>query len=69
MKYKPYEAGQTVFKQGDEGNMFFIILKGKIQLSIPDPYGGDIVEPKVVVETKDTIETEEDAKGLDLTIE
>ena len=30
MKYRFYEAGQTVFKQGDDGDRFFIILKGKI---------------------------------------
>jgi CRP-like cAMP-binding protein len=38
-----------VYSQGDRGDKFYIILRGKVQVSIPDPIGNGLVEPKVVV--------------------
>ena len=34
MKYRFREAGETVFYQGDIGNEFFILIKGKVQVSV-----------------------------------
>ena len=36
MKYKFKEAGETVFYQGDIGEEFFIIIKGKVQVSVTE---------------------------------
>ena len=31
------EAGEAVYKEGDSSNKFYIILKGKVQVSVQDP--------------------------------
>jgi CRP-like cAMP-binding protein len=30
------EAGETVYKEGESSNKFYIILKGKVQVSVQD---------------------------------
>jgi len=30
VRYKFFEPGETVFKQGDFGELFYVVLKGKI---------------------------------------
>lgn len=35
MKFKAFKAGEDVFKYGDKGNEFFIILKGKVSVRAP----------------------------------
>lgn len=34
MKYQFREAGEAVFYQGDHGEEYFIILKGRVQISV-----------------------------------
>ena len=36
MKYQFKEAGETVFYQGEEGEEYYIIMKGKVQVSVID---------------------------------
>lgn len=36
LKYEFLEAGDTIFKQGDPGDQFYIIMKGQVQVSIAE---------------------------------
>lgn len=47
--YEFHEPGEVVYSQGDRGDRFYIVLRGKVQVSIPDPLGQGLVEAKVVV--------------------
>jgi len=38
MQYEFMEPREIVFRAGDHGDKFYIILKGKCQVQIPDPY-------------------------------
>ena len=49
LQYEYMEPGETVFKAGDQGDKFYIILKGRCQLQIPDPYQINKNELKDVV--------------------
>lgn len=80
IKYEYYEPGKTVFKQGDSGNKFYIILKGVCQVSIPNPtlHGIDSLERKKLskkdrAESRNKrklrkIEDEENMKKLNLSL-
>ena len=46
VSYQFCEPGETIFKQGDLPESYYVILKGRIQASIPDPKGDGIIEPK-----------------------
>jgi CRP-like cAMP-binding protein len=35
MKLEVFDAGDVIFNHGDSGNKFYIILKGKVSVSIP----------------------------------
>ena len=35
MKLRRYEAGETIFKYGDHGSEFFMIIKGEVNMLIP----------------------------------
>ena len=35
MRYKMHKQGETVFKHGNRGNLFYIILKGKVSVNVP----------------------------------
>ena len=35
MKFRAFKAGEDVFKYGEKGNEFFIILKGKVSVRAP----------------------------------
>lgn len=48
VKYQFCEPGETIFKQGDIGKNYYVILRGKVQASIPDPKGTGIIEPVVL---------------------
>lgn len=37
LKHEFYYAGEAVFKCGEYGEKFYIILKGKVAVKIPDP--------------------------------
>lgn len=36
-----FEAGETIFRQGDEGDMVYVIVKGEVQAIREDPHGGE----------------------------
>ncbi len=36
LKVLPYEAGRTIVRQGDEGNSFFLISRGRVGVSVGD---------------------------------
>lgn len=36
LKYEFVEAGDTIFKQGEPGDQFYVILKGQVQVSIAE---------------------------------
>ena len=36
LKYEFAETGDTIFKQGDPGDKFYIIMKGQVQVSISE---------------------------------
>ena len=36
MTYQMFEAGDTVYKEGDTSDKMYIILKGKVQVSVKD---------------------------------
>jgi hypothetical protein len=60
------KPGEIIFKQGDFGDMFYMVLKGKIQIQIPDPKGTGLIEPKVVkqevIEEESEVEEEKNTK-------
>ena len=61
MRYKFCEPGETIYSQGDLGEEYYIILKGKIQVQIPDPIAGSqIVQPEeeVIEELIDEVPNE-----------
>jgi CRP-like cAMP-binding protein len=66
IQYLNCEPGDTIFKQGDFGDKYFIILKGKIQVQIPDPLGTGLIEPKIIkqeiVEEEEVIEEDKNIK-------
>jgi CRP-like cAMP-binding protein len=35
MKFKHFDQGETIFKNGDFGNEFFIILKREVKVLVP----------------------------------
>ncbi|CDW74956.1 UNKNOWN [Stylonychia lemnae] len=37
LKYEFYREGESVFRQGEYGDKFYIILKGEVSVKIPDP--------------------------------
>jgi len=37
MKHAHYREGEAVFKQGEYGDKFYIILRGEVSVKIPDP--------------------------------
>ena len=41
LRYEFKEPGGTVFRQGDAGDKFYIIIKGECQVSIPDPLSSE----------------------------
>jgi len=49
LHYENVDPGDVVFRQGDYGDKFYIILKGKVQVSIPDPLGQGLNEPKMAI--------------------
>lgn len=36
IKYRYCEPGETIFKTGDKGDCWYIVMKGRIQLTIPE---------------------------------
>ena len=36
-----FEAGETVFQQGDDGDRFYLIARGKVSVTVPEADGGD----------------------------
>lgn len=37
LKHEFYKEGEVVFKQGEYGDKFYVILKGEVAVKIPDP--------------------------------
>lgn len=37
LKHEFYREGEAVFKQGEYGDKFYVILKGEVGVKIPDP--------------------------------
>eukprot|EP00347_Sterkiella_histriomuscorum_P000821 403374386 len=37
LKHEQYKEGEAVFKQGEYGDKFYVILKGEVAVKIPDP--------------------------------
>jgi len=37
MKYESFRAGEAVFKFGEHGEKFYVVLKGEVSVKIPDP--------------------------------
>ena len=35
IKYQYFEPGQTIFKMGDKGDCYYIVMKGRALFSIP----------------------------------
>ena len=68
VQYMYREPGEIIFKQGDFGDMFYMVLKGKIQIQIPDPNGSGLIEPKVIKqEVVEEESEEEEDKNVKLT--
>ena len=36
LQYEFFSAGETIFNYGDFGNKFYIILKGKVEIKVPE---------------------------------
>jgi len=45
IKYKCVEPGKYIFKQGEQAEHFYILIKGTMQLQIPSPFTDALVEP------------------------
>jgi CRP-like cAMP-binding protein len=37
LQYEYFKAGEIVFHYGENGTKFYIIIKGKVAIMIPDP--------------------------------
>lgn len=37
LKHEFYYAGEAVFRHGEYGEKFYVILKGEVSVKIPDP--------------------------------
>lgn len=48
LRYEYFYPGEFVFKQGDYGDRFYVILKGKVQVLINNPNNNDKKKKKVV---------------------
>ena len=35
MTYQYLEPGETIFKPGDKGDRYYIVMKGRVQLTVP----------------------------------
>ena len=46
VKYERKEPGETLFKQGDKADTFYIVLKGTLQVQIPSPFTDHIFIPE-----------------------
>lgn len=38
-----FEAGRTIFRQGEEANEFYLVTQGRVAIEIPVPSGGSMV--------------------------
>lgn len=61
IKYKRKEAGETLFKQGDKADNYYIVLKGTLQVQVPSPFTEHIFIPE---EPKKEIKTKKDTKKI-----
>ena len=55
------EPGETIYKAGHKGDEYYIVIKGRVHLSIPAPNNNDFgmpVIPKPEVVKKDATEEE-----------
>lgn len=68
IRYLKREPGDVIFKEGDYADCAFIILKGQVSVSIPDPIGKGLIEPKkeeeVVEEVCEQVEVIDKNKRL-----
>ena len=39
LHYEFYESGETIFDQGSFGDKFYIVIKGKVQVTVMDKEG------------------------------
>ena len=69
IQYEYHKEGDTVFRQGDFGDKFYMILKGRVQVQVPDPSGqGLVIVPKQeIITTIDEEVKEEEDKDRRLT--
>ena len=37
LRYRTYEANETVFEYGDVGELFYIIMEGEVIIKVPSP--------------------------------
>ena len=52
--YERMEPGDTVFKQGDKAEKYYIVLKGTAQLQTPNSRSHKLIEPKKVQPVEET---------------
>lgn len=55
LKYQRKEPGETLFRQGDKAETYYVVLKGTLQVQVPSPFTDHIFipeEPKKVEKTK-----------------
>ena len=68
VQYMYRQPGEIIFKQGDFGDMFYMVLKGNIQIQTPDPVGSGLIEPKIIKQEVQEEESEvEEEKKENLT--
>jgi CRP-like cAMP-binding protein len=48
LQYYCYESGETIFRQGDKPDGYYIVLKGSVQVQIPSPFSDNLILPEEI---------------------
>lgn len=61
LEYRYCEPGETIYNSGDQGDDYYIVIKGRVQLTIPDP-----ANPNMRLRNKTLEEKEEEIRQREL---